>query len=309
MEEMGEEEGDMAETPSMPQLQTPLASELDIMPYTPPQSTPKSVKGSTKKEGSKRKINMSGYILFSSEMRAVIKAQHPDYSFGELSRLVGTEWRNLEATKKAEYEGMISGYPPVLPPLQGPVDGIVSMGSMQPLHPGVPPPHQLPPGMPGIPGIPPPGVIGQNVSPMVGTPAPGASPFGQQIGILGPPGQQAPPPYPGQSPASQPVMQQPTTPMFVSPPPKTQRLLHSEAYLKYIEGLSAESNSISKWDQTLAARRRDVHLSKEQESRLPSHWLKSKGAHTTMADALWRLRDLMLRDTLNIRQAYNIENV
>lgn len=52
---------------------------------------------------------------------------------------------------------MISGYPPVLPPLQGPVDGIVSMGSMQPLHPGVPPPHQLPPGMPGIPGIPPPG--------------------------------------------------------------------------------------------------------------------------------------------------------
>ncbi|XP_065498876.1 protein polybromo-1 isoform X7 [Caloenas nicobarica] len=105
MEEMGEEEGDMTETPSMPQLQTPLASELDIMPYTPPQSTPKSVKGSTKKEGSKRKINMSGYILFSSEMRAVIKAQHPDYSFGELSRLVGTEWRNLEATKKAEYEG------------------------------------------------------------------------------------------------------------------------------------------------------------------------------------------------------------
>ena len=34
---MGEEEGDIAETPSIPQLQTPLASELDIMPYTPPQ--------------------------------------------------------------------------------------------------------------------------------------------------------------------------------------------------------------------------------------------------------------------------------
>ncbi|XP_074986687.1 protein polybromo-1 isoform X15 [Caretta caretta] len=257
IEEMAEEEGEIIEAPSMPQLQTPLTSELDIMPYTPPQSTPKSAKGSTKKEGSKRKINMSGYILFSSEMRAVIKAQHPDYSFGELSRLVGTEWRNLEATKKAEYEG----------------------------------------------------VIGQSVSSMVGTPAPGGSPFGQPMGMLGPPGQQAPPPYPGQSQASQQVIQQPTTPMFVSPPPKTQRLLHSEAYLKYIEGLSAESNSISKWDQTLSARRRDVHLSKEQESRLPSHWLKSKGAHTTMADALWRLRDLMLRDTLNIRQAYNIENV
>ncbi|KAM6301033.1 protein polybromo-1 isoform 3-T3 [Aegotheles albertisi] len=310
MEEMGEEEGDMTETPSMPQLQTPLASDLDIMPYTPPQSTPKSVKGSTKKEGSKRKINMSGYILFSSEMRAVIKAQHPDYSFGELSRLVGTEWRNLEATKKAEYEERAAKVAEQQereraaqqqnssPRAGTPVGALMGV---------VPPPTPM--GMLNQQLTPVAGVIGQNVSPMVGTPAPGASPFGQQIGILGPPGQQAPPPYPGQSPASQPVMQQPTTPMFVSPPPKTQRLLHSEAYLKYIEGLSAESNSISKWDQTLAARRRDVHLSKEQESRLPSHWLKSKGAHTTMADALWRLRDLMLRDTLNIRQAYNIENV
>ncbi|XP_044790042.1 protein polybromo-1 isoform X20 [Bubalus bubalis] len=257
IEEMGEEDSEVIEPPSLPQLQTPLTSELDLMPYTPPQSTPKSAKGSAKKEGSKRKINMSGYILFSSEMRAVIKAQHPDYSFGELSRLVGTEWRNLETAKKAEYEG----------------------------------------------------VMNQGVAPMVGTPAPGGSPYGQQVGVLGPPGQQAPPPYPGPHPAGPPVIQQPTTPMFVAPPPKTQRLLHSEAYLKYIEGLSAESSSISKWDQTLAARRRDVHLSKEQESRLPSHWLKSKGAHTTMADALWRLRDLMLRDTLNIRQAYNLENL
>lgn len=52
--------------------------------------------------------------------------------------------------------------------------------------------------------------------------------------------------------------------------------------------------------------RRDGYLTKEQESRLPAHWLKSKGAHTTMADALWRLRDLMLRDSLNICQAYNL---
>lgn len=71
------------------------------------QSTPK-IKGMSKKEGAKRKINMSGYILFSSEVRSIIKARHPDFSFGELSRLVGTEWRNLEATKKVEYEGTSS---------------------------------------------------------------------------------------------------------------------------------------------------------------------------------------------------------
>ena len=52
-----------------------------------------------------------------------------------------------------------------------------------------------------------------------------------------------------------------------------------------------------------AARKSDVRLTKEQEARLPSHWLKSKGAHNTMADALWRLRDLMLRDSLTVRYA------
>lgn len=56
----------------------------------------------------------------------------------------------------------------------------------------------------------------------------------------------------------------------------------------------------------LSVQKQDVRLTKEQESRLPSHWLKSKGAHKTMADALWRLRDLMLRDTLNIRQTHNL---
>lgn len=50
--------------------------------------------------------------------------------------------------------------------------------------------------------------------------------------------------------------------MFVAPPPKTQRLLHSEAYLKYIEGLSAESSSISKWDQTLAGEGRNPRFAK-----------------------------------------------
>ncbi|XP_048211809.1 protein polybromo-1 isoform X6 [Perognathus longimembris pacificus] len=312
IEEMGEEDSEVIEPPSLPQLQTPLASELDLMPYTPPQSTPKSAKGSAKKEGSKRKINMSGYILFSSEMRAVIKAQHPDYSFGELSRLVGTEWRNLETAKKAEYEERAAKVaeqqereraaqqqqPSASPRAGTPVGALMGV---------VPPPTPM--GMLNQQLTPVAGVMNQGVAPMVGTPAPGGGPYGQQVGVLGPPGQQAPPPYPSPHPAGPPVIQQPTTPIFVAPPPKTQRLLHSEAYLKYIEGLSAESNSISKWDQTLAARRRDIHLSKEQESRLPSHWLKSKGAHTTMADALWRLRDLMLRDTLNIRQAYNLENV
>ncbi|XP_049432316.1 polybromo 1, like isoform X5 [Epinephelus fuscoguttatus] len=272
MEEMDDDE-EAPQTPSMPLMQAPLASDMDNMPYIPTQSTPK-VKGLSKKEGAKRKINMSGYILFSSEMRAVIKARHPDYSFGELSRLVGTEWRNLEATKKADYEERAAK--------------IVDQQERE-----RPAQKQASPRA---------GMMGAGMNGMAGSPGQGN--FMQQPGMFSP-GPHAPPPYPGQGQLGQPSHLQPTTPMFVAPPPKTQRVLHSEAYLKYIEGLNSESNTVSKWDQTLKAQRRDAHLTKEQESRLPAHWLKSKGAHTTMADALWRLRDLMLRDTLNICQGYN----
>ncbi|XP_051986162.1 polybromo 1, like isoform X1 [Xyrauchen texanus] len=352
-----EDDDDEAPVTPMPPSQASTTSDMD-MPYTPPQSTPK-IKGLSKKEGAKRKINMSGYILFSSEVRSIIKARNPDFSFGELSRLVGTEWRNLEATKKGEYEeraaklvehqerervlqqqqqqasprpgtpvasmvgvvphpsamgmlnqamppvpGMMGNYGSPYMPMQCPPEGMMGMGGTPPLHMGVPnlpPQHYLPPGMAGYPGMPHPGVMGPGMNGMAGSPGPG-NPYGMQMGGYGP-GQQAPPPYPVQG---QSAHQQLAPPLFVAPPPKPQRLLHSEAYLKYIEGLSAESPTISKWDQSLKAQRKDCRLTKEQESRLPAHWLKSKGAHTTMADALWRLRDLMMRDTLNVRQAYNL---
>uniref|UniRef100_A0A4W3IBU1 Protein polybromo-1 n=1 Tax=Callorhinchus milii TaxID=7868 RepID=A0A4W3IBU1_CALMI len=281
VEEGGEEGAEAGEQPSAPQTQTPAPSEMEVTPHTPPQSTPKSAKGTKQKEG-KRKTNPSGYILFSSEMRAVIKAKHPDFSFGELSRLVGTEWRNLEAVKKAEYEGLVGGYAQGLPPLLVPSDGLGGLGSMSS--------PQL------LSAIQPLGkdIIARLNSLIICLTCPS--------GVAG---QQAPPPYPSQPMAAQ--VQPPSSPMFVAPPPRTQRLLHSEAYLRYIEGLRPEALTVSKWDLSLAARRQDVHLSKEQESRLPSHWLKSKGAHTTMVDALWRLRDIMLRDTLNIRHAYTLE--
>ncbi|KAG7252063.1 hypothetical protein CRUP_021531, partial [Coryphaenoides rupestris] len=67
LEDLGEDDGDLADR-SLPPLQ-PLASDMDIKPCQnggfplPPQSahsTPKSIKGLSKKTGS-----MSGYILFS----------------------------------------------------------------------------------------------------------------------------------------------------------------------------------------------------------------------------------------------------
>uniref|UniRef100_G3N8Y1 Protein polybromo-1-like n=2 Tax=Gasterosteus aculeatus TaxID=69293 RepID=G3N8Y1_GASAC len=198
--------------------------------------------------------------------------------------------------------GMMGAYGQPYMPMQGPHEGLLSVATMLPHHAGGPllPHHHLQQGMPGYPGMLHQGMMSAGMNGMAGSPTQGN--FMQQPGMFSP-GPHAPPPYPGQG---SPSHLQPTTPMFVAPPPKTQRVLHSEAYLKYIEGLNSESSSVSKWDQTLKAQRRDAHMTKEQESRLPAHWLKSKGAHTTMADALWRLRDLMLRDSLNICQGYNL---
>ncbi|GFS52555.1 protein polybromo-1 [Trichonephila clavipes] len=57
---------------------------------------------SSVKKNSKRIV--TGYILFASEVRRSVIAANPDRSFGDISRLIGTEWRNLPVSKKADYE-------------------------------------------------------------------------------------------------------------------------------------------------------------------------------------------------------------
>ena len=42
-------------------------------------------------------------------------------------------------------------------------------------------------------------------------------------------------------------------PLFHVVPPKPQRILHSEAYIKYIEGLSKDTRTMCNWDKQLQA--------------------------------------------------------
>ena len=39
----------------------------------------------------KKQRGQSGYLLFSHEMRASIRKDHPEYAFGEISRIIGVE--------------------------------------------------------------------------------------------------------------------------------------------------------------------------------------------------------------------------
>jgi len=90
-----------------------------------------------------------------------------------------------------------------------------------------------------------------------------------------------------------------TEPIFHSVPPRPQRLLHSEAYIKYIEGLNKDSRSMCNWDKQLNANSEVVRV--PDESKLPVSWLAGNtGEHATSMDALWALRDFMLQEALGV---------
>lgn len=76
--------------------------------------------------------------------------------------------------------------------------------------------------------------------------------------------------------------------------------------VRYIEGLNAENRTITEWERTFTATPENTPV--PDESRLPAHWLANgAGNHGTVTDALWALRDLMLKDALSIQRTLPFE--
>eukprot|EP00455_Lapot_gusevi_P041654 TRINITY_DN4857_c0_g1_i4.p1 TRINITY_DN4857_c0_g1~~TRINITY_DN4857_c0_g1_i4.p1 ORF type:complete len:213 (-),score=90.51 TRINITY_DN4857_c0_g1_i4:100-738(-) len=83
--------------------------EFLVKPYATDKAEPtkksKSKKSSSKsssKSGSSKPL--TAFMIFSKDNRSRIKDENPDASFGELSKLVGEEWRNLDSKTKKKYE-------------------------------------------------------------------------------------------------------------------------------------------------------------------------------------------------------------
>ncbi|XP_055636665.1 protein polybromo-1 isoform X2 [Toxorhynchites rutilus septentrionalis] len=94
----------------------------------------------------------------------------------------------------------------------------------------------------------------------------------------------------------------PAEPLFVTVPPRPQRVLHSEAYIRYIEGLQSGSHYITPWQKTLTATRESIP--NQDASRLPVHWLGKKGREKPEAvvDALWQLRGFLMKDVIQFNR-------
>lgn len=99
--------------------------------------------------------------------------------------------------------------------------------------------------------------------------------------------------------ASQAPPERTLEPIFVAPPPLPHKLLHTYTYIKYIESLQTDCKHVSNWDTQLKATKENTPI--YDTSRLPTHWLgNGVGGHGNAVNALWALRDFMLRDALNI---------
>ncbi|OTF72895.1 hypothetical protein BLA29_003075 [Euroglyphus maynei] len=97
------------------------------------------------------------------------------------------------------------------------------------------------------------------------------------------------------------VQAKPAEPLFVQPP-KTNRLVHSQAYMKYIENLKPDRRFISSWDRQLQAKKPENVYSSVRPNL--SNWLENGPGinHGTIENALWALRNFMHKDALNLSQ-------
>jgi structure-specific recognition protein 1 len=77
--------------------------ELDV---SPPPKTINKKKKRKKVDPSKPKRPMSAFMYFSRDYRAVLKEQNPTASFGELGKLLGSSWRNLDKEERQKYDSL-----------------------------------------------------------------------------------------------------------------------------------------------------------------------------------------------------------
>jgi len=303
----------------------------DSLVHTPTKKEKKNKKIIPKltKDGKKKIRTVSGYILYAAECRKQIQAECPGYNFGEISRAVGIRWKGLprqtkdtyeerarvlamEMKEKRSNEGQDEGSLVSLDDSQSVSQHFLSLSSpgtatacdsrsMSP-HPSTlsTPTNTLTLNVGLSSGV---NVMNDEMQPdqsslttysMIANHQHNATTAAAAYNLH----QQA---QTAASTTNASVSVKRLSPLFVTVPARTQRLLHSDAYLKYIEGLGSQSRTISEWDKTLSASTQTPDNLPITNTKLPLHWLgNGPGHHENAVSALWALRNLMLNDALNI---------
>ncbi|XP_063896079.1 protein polybromo-1 isoform X2 [Helicoverpa armigera] len=413
---------------------TPLSIGGNSNPYNPTMTatptqertsaTPASSK--KKKDANKQKI-VTGYILYSSEVRRAIVANNPESSFaskdkamksGEISRIVGNEWRSLPASTKQSWEERaarcneetaaklaeemreLAQHTPMENTYEcawdtcdyqfedladcmehcigdgGNMIGTYIETKKPKLEPGHVQQHyrgtlneypcvwrncaRVRKGQAPFPNLPrllrhvrdlhvnkgngrlmavhersrnfvpstkkPPKPLTTNVR--SGVMSPGASLSG-----MSPLARNTPSPGSGEASlsAAPPALSSrpPLDPLFVAAPPRAQRLTHSEAYIRYIEGLHSEQKYITPWEKSLTPMPINPDPAQFNMHKVPAHWMTEEAINGYLAQdkslsetdiqkmdqnskilkGLCSLRDFMMKDALYLSKVVYGHNV
>ncbi|XP_008204836.3 protein polybromo-1 isoform X2 [Nasonia vitripennis] len=296
---------------------------------------------SSKKKVPGRKL-VTGYILYASKMRTTVTQNNPDSTFGEISRMVGNEWRKLPPTEKSlweeranklneecqtrlqagsmqdlvyeccwencdwQFEDMADCIEHSVADQTGHIQtffansnndleyqcqwrgcgrmkkSVPPFPSVQRLARHVKEVHILKSNGRAIP----PADRSKNFVPSKGSTT--LAPMETETSAAATQTNNA-------VPAKQPE------PLFVAVPPRPSRVLHSDAYVRYIEGLTTENRYISNWDKQMNASPENTQI--PEVTKLPADWLgNGVGNHGNVVNALWTLRNMMMRDVLAINK-------
>ncbi|XP_043487082.1 protein polybromo-1 isoform X7 [Polistes fuscatus] len=307
--------------------------------------TPSSAQFEMKTTGKKL---VTGYILYSSKMRTQITQNNPESSFGEISRIVGNEWRKLPAGEKQAWEeraikinedgGQLKGGSMTVgtnalqdvvyeccwdncdwqfEDMTDCIDHCIAEqnGHVQSSFTNAAPDVDFQCQWRGcgrtkksVPPFPSVQRLARHVKEVHILKANGRiiPPSERSKNYMASKGPTILPPMETETSAAAtqtsniPATKQPE-PMFVSVPPRPSRVLHSDAYLRYIEGLNVENRYISNWDKQMNATPENTQI--PDITKLPAEWLgNGVGNHGNVVNALWTLRNMMMRDVLAINK-------
>ncbi|CAF3715671.1 unnamed protein product [Rotaria sordida] len=226
-----------------------------------------------------------GYLVFASESRKRLIKDNPGIPFGEMSRMIGDQWRRLTASERDKYEEKarerareqeVSSAPTTQATTNTTTTTTTTYDS-----------HNMP-------------VINTQRTVNGGVTVNGhyqTNPTLSNVHAMNGNIQTIP---------------KPPTNAIVTCPPRTQRLVHSEAYLRYIENLKPDNQFISDWPKQLKASMNNLSNSNNGNNNsrtLPSNWFLngSPGLYNNVHEALWSMRDNMWSDVIRIRNVLSDE--
>ncbi|CAF2917299.1 unnamed protein product [Rotaria sp. Silwood2] len=224
-----------------------------------------------------------GYLVFASESRKRLIKDNPGIPFGEMSRMIGDQWRRLTATERDKYEEKARERAREQEVSSAPTTTQATTNTTTTNYDS----HNMP-------------VI--NTQRMVngGVTVNGHYQTNQTLSNVHPMN------------GNMQTIPKPPANAIVTCPPRTQRLVHSEAYLRYIENLKPDNQFISDWPKQLKASMNNVSNTNNGNNTsrtLPSNWFLngSPGLYNNVHEALWSMRDNMWSDVIRIRNVLSDE--